>query len=830
MPLAADFLPALAEALAGAFFAGADFLPVLAAALTGAFFAGADFLLALAEALAGAFFAGADFLPALAEALAGAFFAGADFLPALAEALAGDFFADADFLLALAEALTGAFFADADFLLALAEALTGAFFAGTDFLLALAEALAGAFFAGADFLLALAEALTGAFFADADFLLALAEALAGDFFAGADFLPALAEALAGAFFAGADFLPALAEALAGAFFADADFLPALAEALTGAFFAGADFLPALAEALAGAFFADADFLLALAEALAGAFFADADFLLALAEALTGAFFAGADFLPALAEALTGAFFAGADFLLALAEALAGDFFAGADFLPALAEALAGAFFADADFLPALAEALAGAFFADADFLLALAEALAGAFFAGADFLLALAETLAGAFFAAPAPLPLLALALLFGIFDFCIISTIQNRYYQPLLQFYLLSRRNSCPRMPYARRLQQLKPFRVVEILSRAKELEAAGHSILHLEAGEPDFATAAPIVKAGQDALRQGHMKYTEPCGIPPLREALSRYYEEEYGLSISPSRILVTPGASGALLLAAALLVNPGDEMLMADPGYPCNRNFLLVTNGQSRQVPTEAAGRYQLSAALAEAHWGENTRGIMLASPANPTGAMLSREEIQALWDMAAQRRAYMVADEIYHGLSYAEPPTSILEITNQAFVIGSFSKYFGMTGWRLGWLVAPEDAVQSLERLAQNLFISMSSVAQYAALAAFRPETRAILDERRDILAQRRDFLLAALRGIGFNIPHTPAGAMYIYAGVGSFSDDSSALCETLLEEHGIAAVPGEDFGIHRASEHMRFAYTTGMEQLEQAAQRLQNFLC
>ncbi len=383
--------------------------------------------------------------------------------------------------------------------------------------------------------------------------------------------------------------------------------------------------------------------------------------------------------------------------------------------------------------------------------------------------------------------------------------------------------------MPYARRLEEIRPFRVVEILARAKELEAAGRHVLHLEAGEPDFATAAPIVKAAQNALRLGYTQYTEPGGIPLLREVLSRYYEEEYGLSISPARILITPGASGALLLVTALLVNPGDEMLVADPGYPCNRNFLLMMNGRARQVPTEAAGHYQMSASLAKAYWGERTIGIMVASPANPTGEILSRAELQALWEVAAQRRGYLVADEIYHGLCYESTPASILEITEQAFIIGSFSKYFGMTGWRLGWLVAPEDAVQSLERIAQNLFISMSTVAQYAALAAFRPESRAILNERRDILAQRRDFLLAALRDIGFSIPNTPAGAMYLYAGVDAFSDDSSAFCRMLLEEHGIATVPGEDFGMHRAREHMRFAYTTGMEQMEQAVERLQSLL-
>ena len=382
---------------------------------------------------------------------------------------------------------------------------------------------------------------------------------------------------------------------------------------------------------------------------------------------------------------------------------------------------------------------------------------------------------------------------------------------------------------PFARRLEDIEPFRVVEVLARAKELEAQGRSIIHMEAGEPDFATAAPIIAAGQASLGRGETYYTQAAGIPELRRALSDFYRSEYGLDISPSRIMITPGASGALLLIAAALMNPGDGMLMTDPGYPCNRHFLRLVEGEGQLVPVGPEQRFQLHAETAEKYWRDNTVGAMVASPANPTGEILSRDELKDLFELTQRKNAHLVVDEIYHGLSYTEQAPSILEITDQAYVINSFSKYFGMTGWRLGWLVAPEHAVPHLEKLAQNLFISMSTMAQYAALAAFKPETRQILDSRRDEFAKRRDYLLPELRRLGFDIPHSPAGALYIYAGIQAFSNDSQQFCLDLLEQHGIAITPGLDFGSHLASEHVRFAYTTGMAQLQEVIARLDKLL-
>ena len=381
----------------------------------------------------------------------------------------------------------------------------------------------------------------------------------------------------------------------------------------------------------------------------------------------------------------------------------------------------------------------------------------------------------------------------------------------------------------YSQRVQDIKPFRVMEVLTRAKELEQQGHDIVHLEVGEPDFATAAPIIEAGRESLARGQTQYSQAAGIPELRQALSQYYLDDYGLSIAPSRIMITAGASGALLLVAALLMNPGDGMLMSDPGYPCNRNFLRLVEGRGQLVPVGPEHRFHLQADRAEQYWQHNTVGVMVASPSNPTGEILSAAQLAALWQLCQRKNGYLVVDEIYHGLSYDAPAPSILAVTDQAFVINSFSKYFGMTGWRLGWLVAPEQAVPALERLAQNLFISMSTFGQYGALAAFEPATRSILDRRRDEFALRRDYLLGELQRLGFDIPHTPAGAFYIYAGIKKFSNNSEAFCLDLLENHGLAITPGVDFGDERGTDYVRFAYTTSMDRLREAVRRLQQVL-
>jgi len=267
----------------------------------------------------------------------------------------------------------------------------------------------------------------------------------------------------------------------------------------------------------------------------------------------------------------------------------------------------------------------------------------------------------------------------------------------------------------------------------------------------------------------------------------------------------------------------------MLMTDPGYPCNRHFLRLVEGRGQLVPVGADSNYQLSAELVAANWQANTIGAMVASPANPTGTALSRDELAALSLEVRSRNGYLLVDEIYHGLGYDAPTPSVLEVDPDAFVINSFSKYFGMTGWRLGWLVAPAAAVAEMEKLAQNLFISMSTMAQYAALAGFEPATREILEQRRNTFHQRRDYLLPAVQELGFRVPCKPQGAFYIYADAGRFTTDSQHFCMTLLEDHGVALTPGVDFGHHLANQHLRFSYTTSMDRLELAVERLAGVL-
>lgn len=377
----------------------------------------------------------------------------------------------------------------------------------------------------------------------------------------------------------------------------------------------------------------------------------------------------------------------------------------------------------------------------------------------------------------------------------------------------------------YSARSRAIEPFHVMALLARANELQAEGHDVIHLEIGEPDFTTAVPIVEAGQAALAAGHTRYTAARGLPELRRAIAGFYGQRYGLDIDPERILVTPGGSGALLLASSLLVDPGRHWLLADPGYPCNRHFLRLVEGAAQLVPVGPETRYQLTPHLVERHWDAQSVGALVASPANPTGTLLHRDELAALSDSLRGLGGHLVVDEIYHGLTYGVDAASVLEVDDDAFVLNSFSKYFGMTGWRLGWLVAPREAVPELEKLAQNLYISAPSMAQHAALACFREDTLAILETRRAEFARRRDYLLPALRELGFGIAVEPEGAFYLYADVSAFTQDAYAFCQHFIETEHVAFTPGLDFGRHLAGQHVRFAYTQSLPRLEEAVARI-----
>ena len=377
----------------------------------------------------------------------------------------------------------------------------------------------------------------------------------------------------------------------------------------------------------------------------------------------------------------------------------------------------------------------------------------------------------------------------------------------------------------YSARSRAIEPFHVMALLARANELQALGRDVIHLEIGEPDFTTAAPIVAAGQAALAAGHTSYKADRGLPQLREAIAGFYAQRYQLSIDPERVLITPGGSGALLLTSSLLVDPGKHWLLADPGYPCNRHFLRLIEGAAQLVPVGPEVRYQLTPELIARHWDEHSVGALVASPANPTGTLLKRDELAGLSTELKARGGHLVVDEIYHGLTYGTDAASVLEVDDEAFVLNSFSKYFGMTGWRLGWMVAPQAAVPELEKLAQNLYISAPTMAQHAALACFEPATLEIFEARRAEFARRRDFLLPALRELGFRIAVEPEGAFYLYADISAFGGDAFAFCQHMLETQFVAITPGLDFGRHQAGHHVRFAYTQDLPRLEMAVERI-----
>lgn len=380
-----------------------------------------------------------------------------------------------------------------------------------------------------------------------------------------------------------------------------------------------------------------------------------------------------------------------------------------------------------------------------------------------------------------------------------------------------------------AARLAEIEPFHVVELLTRARQLEAEGRDIIHMEVGEPDFPTPAPIANAAVNAINCGKTLYTQALGLPELREAISNFYQQRFGASVPPSRIAVTNGASGALNMAFACLADPGSEWLLADPGYPCNRHILRTYEGRPVNIPVSSETNFQPTPELLRPYWNEKTAGLLVATPANPTGTLLAATQISALAEFCRDKQGHFLVDEIYQGLTYGEgEEVTACSTGEDVWVINSFSKYFQMTGWRLGWMVIPEAYVRDIEKLAQNLVLCPSTPAQYGALAAFEPETIRLLETRRAEFRKRRDFLAPALESIGFKITARPEGAFYLYCDCSGLSNDSFALARDLLENAGVAATPGLDFGSNAPERHIRFAYTTRIERLSEAVERLRRY--
>ncbi len=380
-----------------------------------------------------------------------------------------------------------------------------------------------------------------------------------------------------------------------------------------------------------------------------------------------------------------------------------------------------------------------------------------------------------------------------------------------------------------AERNSEISSFYVMELLRLAKQLEAQGKDVIHMEIGEPDFPTPPSIVDAGIKHLLTGEVKYTPAAGLPDLRKKIAAFYQQRYGVAVDKQRIFVTPGASGAFLLAFGVSLNPEEELLMTDPCYPCNSNFATLFGGKTKTIAVDANTRYQLTAKLIKEHWSPATKGALIASPSNPTGTLIGPDELKRSITTVNSLGGCFYSDEIYHGLVYDMNASTALSFSDDVFVINSFSKYFGMTGWRVGWLIVPDEFVEATEKLAQNIYISTSTQSQYAALAAFDENTLAVLENRRAEFAGRRDFLYESLLSLGFIIPIKPEGAFYIYANCEKFSNDSYQFALDFLEAEGVAITPGIDFGRHEARHMLRFAYTTSLAKMATAMQRLNRFI-
>lgn len=380
-----------------------------------------------------------------------------------------------------------------------------------------------------------------------------------------------------------------------------------------------------------------------------------------------------------------------------------------------------------------------------------------------------------------------------------------------------------------AARTHDFLTFQVVELFKQAQALQAAGKDIISLGIGEPDFTAPPQVVEALQRAAQAGQSGYSPPAGIMPLREAIAQFYHDQFGATITPRRVIVTAGASGALTLACAALVNAGGEVLMPDPSYPANSNFVLAAGGVPRLIPSSADKRFQLSAQDVAQHWTDATQGVMVASPSNPTGTSIDPRELADLLAQVRARNGFAIVDEIYLGLSYEGQPRSALTLDDDIIVINSFSKYFHMTGWRLGWMIVPEDMVAPVEKIAASLAICAPTLAQHAALACFTPDALRTFEHRREAFKQRRDYLLPEFERLGLKVPVKPDGAFYIYADITDFGTDSATFSQRLLLEAGIAAVPGLDFGPTHGHHTMRFSYATGLDRLEEAVARMTKLL-
>ncbi len=381
---------------------------------------------------------------------------------------------------------------------------------------------------------------------------------------------------------------------------------------------------------------------------------------------------------------------------------------------------------------------------------------------------------------------------------------------------------------PLADRLQAIPPFHVMEVVRIAEELESRGVDVIHLEVGEPDFPTSSSVIERACTALKAGKTRYTDSRGIERLRDALSAWYRSQ-GLDVPARRIQITMGASAGLLLASAATTNPGDGVLMADPAYPCNPRFVEAVGGEVHWITTDVTTQFQPTCTALEAEATASDRTLMLAHPANPTGQAVPRAELERMIHWCLITHRHLIVDEIYQSLAFNDALGSSLMISDQHFVVGSFSKYFNMTGWRLGWLVIPEYALEATQRLAQHLFICAPSFAQEAALACFESDALQEAEMHRRELEARRDLLNPRLEAMGFQIAAEPDGAFYVFVDASDITSNSQQFCSDLIRETGVAMTPGVDFSNSLPPTWIRIAYTQPADRLLEALDRVARFI-
>lgn len=377
--------------------------------------------------------------------------------------------------------------------------------------------------------------------------------------------------------------------------------------------------------------------------------------------------------------------------------------------------------------------------------------------------------------------------------------------------------------MTVSKRAQAIRPFVVMDVVARAKKLEAEGRDIVRLEIGDPDFPTPEVIAKACEAAIESGSTHYTQSLGLPDLREAITARYRADYSVEIDPADIVVTQGTSPAMLLMFGALLDPGDEVIMPDPCYPAYPNYVSFLGGAPKLVRVRAEDGFRYRLDELEAAIGPRTKAIMITSPSNPTGAVLGPEDLQALADIAQRTGVHIASDEIYHGLTFCGEERSILEFTDRAFVLNGFSKAYAMTGWRLGYLIAPREFVRPAEKIQQNFFLAANAFVQQAGVVALT-QAQPDVARMRALYDERRRFLVPALREVGLRIECEPCGAFYVFADARCWGDDSLELSRRLLEEAGVACAPGIDFGTGGEG-FLRFSYATSLERLEAGVARL-----